>query len=89
MGFYCNGKKGICSCEILCADCTYFSNSGGEEKQTNADRIRAMNDVELAWELMTWRIETAAKYCGASSDYPGTQQSILEWLRQPADTKVG
>lgn len=52
---------------------------------TNADRIRAMSDEELAWELMTWRIETEAKHHGIESNYPNTQKSILEWLKQPAE----
>lgn len=62
----------------------------GEEKQTtkpqtNADRIRAMSDEELAWELMTWRLETEAKHHGVESNYPNTQATILEWLRSPHD----
>ena len=56
-----------------------------EYRMTNADRIRAMNDEELAWELMTWRIETEAKHQGVESNYPNTQATILEWLKQPAD----
>ena len=52
---------------------------------TNADRIRAMSDEELAWELMTWRLETEAKHQGIESNYPNTQKSILEWLKQPAE----
>jgi hypothetical protein len=52
---------------------------------TNADRIRAMTDEELAWELMTWRIETEAKHQGVESSYPNTQATILEWLQQPAE----
>ena len=59
-----------------------------EEKPTNADRIRAMSDEELAWELMTWRIETEAKHQGVESNYPNTQKSILEWLKQPSEQKV-
>ena len=52
---------------------------------TNADRIRAMSDEELAWELMTWRIETEAKHQGVESNYPNTQKTILQWLKQPAE----
>ena len=55
-----------------------------EAPKTNADRIRAMSDEELAWELMTWRLETEAKHHGVESNYPNTQKSILEWLKQPA-----
>ena len=50
---------------------------------TNADRIRAMSDEELAWELMLWRCEAVARHHGISSEYPDTQKTILEWLQQP------
>ena len=56
-----------------------------EKSMTNADRIRAMSDEELAWELMTWRVETLAKLKGDESHYPNTKATILEWLRQPAE----
>ena len=75
------------------ANCTYFIR--GEctasfceyrrKKQTNADRIRAMSDEELAWELMLWRCEAVARHHGISSEYPDTQKTILEWLQQPAE----
>ena len=52
---------------------------------TNADRIRAMSDEELAWELMLWRCEAVARYHGISSEYPDTQKTILEWLKQSAE----
>ena len=35
--------------------------------RTNADRIRAMSDEELAWELMLWRCEAVARHHGISS----------------------
>ena len=85
MGFYCNGKIGFCECDILCADCRHYDNTGGQRITTNADRIRAMGDEELAWELMTWRIETLARHDGAESDYPCSQSAILEWLKQPVE----
>ena len=65
--------------EDICHTC----HGSGRKPQTNADRIRAMNDEELAWELMTWRIETCARLNGAESPYPYTQKSILDWLKQP------
>ena len=55
------------------------------KSQTNADRIRAMSDEELAWELMLWRCEAVARHHGISSEYPDTQKTILEWLKQPAE----
>ena len=56
-----------------------------EAPMTNADRIRAMSDEELAWELMLWRCEAVARHHGISSEYPDTQKTILEWLQQPAE----
>lgn len=74
-------------------NCTYFIR--GEctasfceyrrKKRTNADRIRAMSDEELAWELMLWRCEAVAKHHGIESQYPDTQSTILGWLRKPVE----
>ena len=55
------------------------------EKQSNADRIRAMSDEELAWELMVWRCEAVSKHHGVESKYPDTQQTILKWLQQSTE----
>ena len=52
---------------------------------TNAQKIRAISDEELAWELMLWRCEAVARHYGISSEYPDTQKTILEWLQQPAE----
>ena len=52
---------------------------------TNADRIRAMSDEKLAWELMLWRCEAIAKYHGIETQYPDTHSKILDWLQQPAE----
>ena len=61
-------------------DCPYRT-----EPITNAQKIRAMSDEELAWELMLWRCEAVARHHGISSAYPDTQKTILEWLKQPAE----
>lgn len=53
------------------------------ETPSNADHIRSMTDEELAWELMLWRCEAVAKHHGVSSEYPDTQQTIFDWLKQP------
>ena len=55
------------------------------KSQTNADRIRAMSDENLAWELMLWRCEATAKYHGIETQYPDTHSKILDWLKQPAE----
>ena len=85
---YCGRQHVHQNClNILCpCGAKYYSDTQqwlSRKPQTNADRIRAMSDEELAWELMTWRIETCARLNGAESPYPHTQKSILEWLRQP------
>lgn len=50
---------------------------------TNADRIRAISDEELAWELMTWRLDAVARNHGIEGVYPDTQKEILKWLQSP------
>ena len=79
------------NCKLCLADCAF---SGKDMKKgtckgyipmTNADRIRAMSDEELAWELMVWRCEAVSKPHGVESKYPDTQQTILKWLQQPAE----
>lgn len=64
-----------CTCSVTC----------NPDIITNADRIRAMSDEELAWELMVWRCEAVSKHHGVESKYPDTQQTILKWLQQPAE----
>ena len=87
--FYCKGKKDFCEDYDRClTNCRYFDGSGGGYRKvpmTNANRIRAMSDEELAWELMLWRCEAVARHHGISSEYPDTQKTILEWLQQPAE----
>ena len=56
MGFYCNGKKGICDLEGCPDGCEFFNNSGGHEIEdkkpmTYGDCMRAMSDEGLAGTL--------------------------------------
>ena len=37
MAFYCNGKQGICDCDILCADCDFYDNSGGMDVEVDPE----------------------------------------------------
>lgn len=67
-------------------NCTYFIR--GEctasfceyrrKKQTNADRIRAMNDKELA----AWVINEAPKI---GFRYTSSETGLLKWLKQPTE----
>ena len=65
-------------------ECDYKDCPCRTEPITNADRIRAMSDENLAWELMLWRCEATAKYHGIETQYPDTHSKILDWLKQPA-----
>lgn len=91
MAFYCNGKKDICDCDALCADCKYFDNTGGKKVPTNADRIRAMSDEELADNWMRDFVvchRCAYRYeceCDEYVTYEKCKEGIEEWLRQPAE----
>ena len=66
-------------------ECNYNDCRYRTEPITNAQKIRAMSDENLAWELMLWRCEAIAKYHGIESQYPDTHSKILEWLQQPAE----
>lgn len=100
MAFYCNGKQGICDCDILCADCKFYDDKGGKDVQTNADRIRAMSDEELA-RFFADKIENeyilSQKRLGYS-EHTLTATQIeairhncyciwMKWLKQPAEVE--
>lgn len=86
MPFFCYNKNNYCDHSEDCGNCdVWVKGKGGKEVPSNGDHIRAMSDEELAWELMTWRLETEAKHQGIESNYPNTQSTILEWLQQPAE----
>ena len=66
----------------ICRTC----NGSGAKPLTNADRIRAMSDAELA-EIISENILTGA--CNDFSDIPGKnpcphncKECVLEWLQQ-------
>ena len=83
MAFYCNGKKDICECDILCADCQHYDNTGGKKTQTNADRIRAMSDEELA-KLLSNDARACPDRITRCHDYGlNCERCWLEWLKQP------
>lgn len=71
--------------------CILENVSPTDRKATNADRIRAMSDEELAEFLcgVFDEDECSGKYiCGVTiADYD--QFNIAEWLKQPADPQKG
>ena len=64
-------KQGLCDGEKELTACPSY------KRMTNADRIRAMTDEELAdW---VWGVETAGRAYG-----PRGKQSWLDWLKREA-----
>ena len=98
MAYYCNGKRQICENPAKCSGCRYFDSTGGyNETTTNADRIRAMSDEELA-ENLYWfcDLEERIAYCKNMPECEKLLETedgipekkcigcLLEWLKQPA-----
>lgn len=57
-----------------------------DEKPSNADRIRAMTDMELAKELS--RIHGTCDWCPMHDDCDGENcdGQLLDWLKQETET---
>ena len=58
--------------------CVAFNSTVDGKPQTNADRIRAMSDEELA----AWAINEAPKI---GFGYTSSETGLLKWLKQPAE----
>ena len=58
--------------------CVAFNSTVDGKPQTNADRIRAMSDEELA----AWAINEAPKI---GFRYTSSEAGLLKWLKQPAE----
>ena len=80
-------------CKIASRYCTYTQETTCKQKSeiiaTNADRIRGMNDEELAREMLFFVPSDFKKhYTGLSGGYFATAdeaiQASLDWPRQPA-----
>lgn len=85
MKFFCNGKNDFCH-EVLCPQsCEFYDGNGGyyEEKMTKADRIRTMNDKELAHEFALVASWDRKEYRKAKRI--GLEKVILDILQQPAE----
>ena len=58
--------------------CVAFNSTVDGKPQTNADRVRAMSDEELA----AWAINEAPKI---GFRYTSSETGLLKWLKQPAE----
>ena len=79
-----------------CSECKEFSKYEYENKKTNADIIRSMNDEELA-EFLTHINPTNCQDCAFScgwrchpdrddySDFEKCKEGRKRWLKQPAE----
>jgi hypothetical protein len=63
-----------------CADCRGYSKYEYEKPLTNAERIRAMSDEELAYWVMCPYDDVEPDSCPK-----GCMKCTLEWLKQPAE----
>ena len=85
--FYCKGKKDFCEDYDRClTNCRYFDGSGGGYRKvpmTNANRIRAMSDEELAEFL--WNFNLADVSTGKMGEFGPHmfRYRLKEWLQQP------
>ena len=59
--------------------CLAFNSTADDKPQTNADRIRAMSDEELAYWVMCPYDDVEPDSCPK-----GCMKCTLEWLKQPA-----
>ena len=83
--FFCNGADSECACPILCADCTAADWTGGTEIKTNADRIRAMSDDELAEFLWDFNLADVSTVKMGEFGPHMFRHRLKEWLQQPAE----
>ena len=80
MAFWCNGKNGVCREYERCGkvNCGVYDGTGGHRIETNADRIRAMSNEELATDLLAMVEEIC-------EDGIPSKEWMMMWLQQPAE----
>ena len=87
MIFFCYNKNDYCDHSENCDECDVFvKGKGGKEVPTNADRIRAMSDEELARCMLQFVIDC---FVASGIENPkwndGSEEKMIAWLKQPAD----
>ena len=83
-GGWLNGKDAITE---ICTKCRYICGEPTKWKampMTNADRIRAMSDEELAKQFSHTSI-CEEKYPKCMEDREDCVECLLKWLKQPAE----
>ena len=73
-------------CNVACMYCTLTQEMNCKHnKRTNADRIRAMSDEELADMLWKTGRNYRAVCADPSVDYNEHRDHLIAWLKQPAE----
>ena len=82
----CKNCKDDCRCrgKNITPICVSFT----PVKTTNADRIRAMTDEELAEWMATIEKKCYAR-CGVKSNFKRFNNQWLDWLKAPVDKEGG
>ncbi len=88
MPFFCYNKDDYCDHSEDCGNCdVWVKGKGGKEVPSNADRIRAMTDEELAGFLCKVNGCYQANCPGAKlcKFGGGKANGLKQWLQQPAE----
>jgi hypothetical protein len=81
MPFFCYNKDDYCDHSEDCDGCNvWVKGKGGKEVLSNADRIRSMNDTELAEFLM--RDDICDARMSPTCDKDGCLACVTDWLHQ-------
>lgn len=98
MPFFCYNKNDYCDHSENCDNCNvWVLGKGGKKVPSNADRIRAMSDEELAGHLncIGWDCHLCAEHRRLDNEPllrnekcdENCFEHCLEWLKQPADMR--
>ena len=83
--------KGMDAIPEVCLKCEYVHGEPSnwkEKTMTNADRIRAMSDEELAeWLCSISTAECCDRSCPARDMCDIGDNGMIKWLKQPAETE--
>ena len=99
MPFFCYNKKDYCDHSENCEGCdVWVIGKGGKEVPSNADRIRAMSDEELAKWMAERNVNESTvhlinKYHGLTAVQikairHNVYCGLMQWLKQPAEGDV-
>ena len=87
--YFCNGKKDFCETSENCSEtCPHYDSTGGDYLDvppTNAGKIRAMSDEELAEFLWDFNLADVSTVKMGEFGPHMFRYRLKEWLQQPAE----